>query len=61
MNMTLEPPPLLEIDFGNFIYQNNSDLEMITEEMLEYLKKNGVEEEWLITIIQGLYLCNSDQ
>ncbi len=59
--MKLEPPDVIEIDFGNFIYQYNSDLEMITDEMLEFLKENGVEEEWLITILQDLQLCTSDQ
>ena len=60
--MTTEPDPLiLQFKSINFEEQYNSDIEIITEEMLEFLRSNKVPEEWLITMMQELYICNSNQ
>lgn len=59
--MKTEPDPvILELEPMNFEHQYNSDIENITDEMLEFLHTQDVPEEWLITIMQDLYLCNSD-
>ena len=59
--MKSEPDPgILELSPMNFEHQYNSDIKTITDEMLEFLQSNEVPEEWLITIMQDLYLCNSD-
>jgi hypothetical protein len=60
--MKSEPDPLiLQTETMNFEEQYNSDIELLTEEMLGFLRKNEVPVEWLITLMQELYLCNSDQ
>lgn len=58
--MEPEVQSLIEFDFGRFKYQYNPDLEMITSEMLEFLKENNVKEEWLLAIITDLNHCETD-
>lgn len=60
--MTTEPDPLiLQLKSINFEEQYNEDIDILTEEMLEFLRSTEVPEEWLITMMQELYLCNTDQ
>ena len=60
--MTQEPDPILIHEkVINFTDIYNSDLTIITEEMLEFLRENDVEEEWLLAIMQDLYICDSNE
>ncbi len=60
--MTTDLDPLiLQFKSINFEEQYNSDIDILTEEMLEFLRSNEVPEEWLITMMQELYICSSDQ
>ncbi len=60
--MTEEPDPLiLQFKSIKFQEQYNSDIDIFTEEMLEFLRSNEVPEEWLITMMQEQYVCNSEK
>jgi hypothetical protein len=58
--MKQEPDPLILQKQINFEEIYNSDLEILTEEMLEFLETNDVPIEWLISIMKELYLCSNE-